>query len=150
MSVPILADIALPVGTIVISLLYFLLGYLFFAVVMAGFGAVATTAREGQQLGGIFTFTAVIPFMLWSVLLENPDGAVAVTLTYIPFTAPIAAMFRFSSGEVSAVQVLISLSILALTTAAAFWASAKIFRAYLLMYGRRPGIREVLASLRTA
>ena len=84
------------------------------------------------------------------MLLESPDGPLAVTLTYIPFTAPIAAMIRFASGEVSTVQVVISLSILALSTAAALWASAKIFRAYLLMYGRRPRLREVLASLRAA
>ena len=149
-NVALLAEITFPIGTVVTSLLYFLLGYLFFAVVMAGFGAVATTVREGQQIGGIFTFAAVIPFMLSSVLLENPDGALAVTLTYIPFTAPIAAMIRFASGEISTVQVVISLSILALSTAAALWASAKIFRAYLLMYGRRPRLREILASLRAA
>jgi ABC-2 type transport system permease protein len=149
-NIEFLAEITFPMDTVVTSLLYFLLGYLFFAIVMAGFGAVATTVREGQQIGGIFTFAAVIPFMLSSVLLESPDGPLAVTLTYIPFTAPIAAMIRFASGEVSTVQVVISLSILALSTAAALWASAKIFRAYLLMYGRRPRLREVLASLRAA
>ena len=149
-NVAFLAEITFPMGTIVTSLLYFLLGYLFFAVVMAGFGAVATTVREGQQIGGIFTFAAIIPFMLSSVLLESPDSALAVTLTYIPFTAPTAAMIRFAAGEVSTVQVAISLSILALSTAAALWASAKIFRAYLLMYGRRPRLREILASLRAA
>ena len=149
-NVEFLQGIAFPLGTVILSMAYFLLGYTFYAVVMAGFGAIATTPREGQQIGGVFSFMAIIPFMLSSVLIENPDGSLAMALTFIPFTAPIAVMIRFASADIVIWQVAASLSILAVSTLIAMWASAKIFRAYLLMYGRRPGVREIVASLRAA
>ncbi len=149
-NVDVLNDITYPLDIIALSTVYFFLGYLFFATVMAGLGAVATTQRESQQIGGIFSFTAVIPFFLSTVLIENPDSSLALALTFIPFTAPVAAMIRFASADIVMWQVALSLSVLAASTVFAMWASAKIFRAYLLMYGRRPGLREILTSLRAA
>ena len=149
-NVDVLKDITYPLDTIALSMAYFFLGYLFFATIMAGLGAVTTTQRESQQIGGIFSFTAIIPFMLAPVLIENPDSSLALALTFIPFTAPVASMIRFASADIAMWQVALSLSVLAASTVFAMWASAKIFRAYLLMYGRRPGLREILASLKAA
>ena len=145
-----LQEITFPLGTVALSLVYFFMGYLFFAVVMAGFGAVASTSREGQQISGVFTFIAVIPFILAQVIIENPDSTLAMALTLIPFTSPVAAMIRFASAEPPLWQVAASLGILGISTLVALWATAKIFRVYLLMYGRRPGLREILGSLRAA
>jgi ABC-2 type transport system permease protein len=45
---------------IALSLIYFILGYLLFAILMAGMGAIAPTAQMGQQLSAIFSMTAAI------------------------------------------------------------------------------------------
>ncbi len=137
-------------GTVALSMAYFVLGYLFFATVTAGLGAVATTQQEGQQFSGVFSFIAAIPLIVMMVLIESPNSGLAIALTLIPFTAPVASMIRFAAGDVVAWQVALSLVILAASTVIALWASAKIFRAYLLMYGRRPGLKEIWSSLRAA
>ena len=113
-------------------------------------GPVPRQGHFDTRRGGIFSFTAIIPFVLAPVLIENPDRSLALALTLISSTAPVTSMIRFASADIVMWQVALSLSVLAASTVFAMWASAKIFRAYLLMYGRRPGLLEILASLGAA
>jgi len=65
----ILSNLQVPADFLIISLVYFILGYLLFAVVMAGVGSIGATARESQQLSMIFTLSAMLPFFLVSLIM---------------------------------------------------------------------------------
>jgi ABC-2 type transport system permease protein len=95
-EVPGLSDVDLSVGKIVIVVLYYLGGFLFVASLQAGLGAVSTNMREGPQYAAVFTFPMVIPLWLLSIFLEAPNGNLAVILSLIPITAPLA-MVHFSA-----------------------------------------------------
>ncbi|TET40139.1 MAG: ABC transporter permease, partial [Dehalococcoidia bacterium] len=62
-----ISTIQMPANFIVLAIVYFILGYLLFAVLLAGVGAISPTAREGQQLASVFMLVAVSP--LWFVSL---------------------------------------------------------------------------------
>ena len=59
----IVTQIHISIPLLVAGIIYFVLGYIVFASIMAGVGAVATTSREGQQIAGIFSLAGVFPLM---------------------------------------------------------------------------------------
>lgn len=142
--------INLDLMTIVLALVYFLLGYLLFATLMASAGSLGTSAREGQQIAGIFSGLAAIPFMVSGFLWTNPNSLLAQVLSYVPLTAPIMMLQRLGMTEVPLYQLIISLILLVLGIAGTLWAGAKVFRMGLLMYGKRPSVSEIWRALRQA
>lgn len=132
---------------------YFILGYLVFACIMAGVGAVATTSREGQQMAGIFTLIGAMPLIAYSAFVEGTQsmitGSVISTfLSYFPLTSPVTMVLRLSVGEVQFYELLISLVILTVSILVIIELSVRIFRASLLMYGKKPTIGEIIKYLR--
>ncbi len=126
---------------------YFMLGYLVFASIMAGLGAVATTSREGQQMAGIFSIMGVIPLMLSQFIITDPGAPLAKILSYFPLTSPITMIMRLSTAEVQYYEVVISTMILAVSAIVIIELSVKIFRASLLMYGKKITLKEVIRYL---
>lgn len=149
-KIPSLGGASLSPGLIILALVYYVLGYLLFAVLMAVLGSIGTTARESGSLSSIVTLTAVVPLFFLTMIIENPGHAAAVALTLFPFTAPITAVMRLSAGSVPAWQLALSLAILSGAIVFCMWAGAKVFRASLLMYGKRPGPREIARFVREA
>ena len=129
---------------------YFLLGYLFFATLMAALGAVTTSQREASQITFIVVLPGVAPMWFIEQLIENPDGGLARTLSFIPFSAPMASLVRLGVDGIGVVELLASLVVLACSVALAMWLTVRLFRAYLLTYGQRPGLRQILRTLRGA
>lgn len=133
-----------------IALTYFLLGFLFFASMMAGIGAVTGSLQESQQVAGIFTFAAAFPLVFMQLILTKPDSSLAVFLSLFPFTSPVAMLSRIGASEVPFYQIAASLFILFISIHAVIIVSSRLFRVYLLMYGKRPGIKEILKNIREA
>ncbi len=137
-------------STVFLGIVFFLLGYLLYATLMAIAGSMGSTQREGQQISGIFMFIASIPLVAMSAVFTNPNGALALTLSYIPFTAPMIMLMRLAMSPVPAIQVLISLAIQVASLAVILWAGAKVFRVGLLMYGKRPSIKDLAQAFKQA
>ena len=137
-------------AVMVLIILFFILGYLFFATLLAAIGAMATTPHEGGQMSAIVIVPGVVPYMLLAVIINEPDGHIARILTFIPITAPITAMLRLSASTIPWADFGVSLLILVFSIGGGLYLSAKVFRAFLLLYGRRPGLREIWRALRTA
>ncbi len=149
-KIPSLGGASLSPGLISLALVYYVLGYLLFAVVMAALGSIGSTARESQSWSSIVSLIAVVPLFFLTLIIENPGHAAAVALTFFPFTAPITAVMRLSAGSVPAWQLALSLAILAGAIVLCMWVGAKIFRTTLLMYGKRPGLRQLARFMREA
>jgi ABC-2 type transport system permease protein len=133
-----------------LSLIYFLLGYLLFGTLMASAGSLGTTQRESQQMAGLFSFSAAVPFMANSLIFANPNGPIPRFLSMFPLTAPTAMMLRLPLTTVSPLDIAISLGGLIITIPLAVWGGAKVFRMGLLLYGKRPGLRQIFRALRQA
>lgn len=136
--------------TVLLAIVYFVLGYLLFATLMAVAGSMGTTMRESQQIAGIFSIVAAIPYMGINFMFTNPNSPFVVALSYIPVTSPVMMLIRLGFGQVPPAQVAISLVLLIAGLAFSLWAGAKVFRVGLLMYGQRPGLREIVRAFRQA
>jgi ABC-2 type transport system permease protein len=133
-----------------LALIYFLLGFLFFASMMAGIGAVTGSLQESQQVAGIFTFAAAFPLIFMQLILTKPDSPLVVFLSLFPFTSSVTMLSRIGASEVPFYQVAASLFILFVSIHAVIIISSRLFRVYLLMYGKRPGVKEIMRSIREA
>jgi ABC-2 type transport system permease protein len=143
------AVVALNPMVFLLSAAYFLLGYLMYGTLMAAAGALGNNVRESQQIAALFSFTAFIPYMLSGFIWVNPNMPLARALSYFPLTAPTMMMFRLPYG-VPPVDIFISLVVLVISVPFCVWGGAKVFRTGLLMYGKRPSLRQIWRILREA
>ena len=135
--------VVLPVRVMVLGVVYYLLGYTLYAILMAGIGALGTTMQESQQLAGIFSFFAATPYMLSGFLFVNPNALVARVLSFFPLTAATMMMLRLPLAQVPWVDVVGSIAVLVASLPAALWLGGKLFRVGLLIYGKRPTVKEI-------
>lgn len=146
-NIPFLGTVDLPLSVFAITMLYFLGGYFLFAAFAAGIGAISSNMREGPQYAVIYSLPAVAPLMLLPIILEHPNGALAVTLSLLPFCSPLGMIQRIVITTVPAWQIALSLAILLLSILAALWVSARLFRVNTLLSGQLPAPRELLLLL---
>jgi len=149
-----LLGIALPLmvrpQVLILGVVYYVLGFLVYAVLMGSVGALGTTQQESQQLAGIFSLLAAIPLMMAGFMFTNPNMTIVRVLSWFPFTAPTMMLLRLPMAEVPLLDIVGSIVMLLISIPVVLWAGSKIFRMGLLMYGKRPGLRQVLRALREA
>jgi len=145
-----ISQIQIPTNFLALGIVYFILGYLIYAVLMAGVGSISPTAREGQQMSVLFTLFGVAPFWFMPLLMQHPEHVLAKILTIFPLTAPLSVMLRLGLADIEVWELVTSICLLIISIIVGLWLSAKVFRTYLLMYGKRPNLREIVKSIRSA
>ncbi len=130
--------------TIGLFLAYFLLGYFLYAGMFAAVGAMSSTEAEARQAQMPVVMLLVVPTVLMVGILQQPDGDLALTLSLVPFTSPIAMPVRWAAAEVPLIELAASLVFLALGVVFMTWIAARIYRVGILMYGKRPSPRELM------
>ena len=146
-------NISLPPSLIAAGILYFLFGYLFYASIMIGVGAITSNLREATQYASYLTILNVCPFWFMMKILNTPNSPLAVGLSMFPPTAATSMMLRMSAAAVSgaeipAWQVGTSLSILAISAALTLMLGSRLFRLGMLLYGKTPNLPEITRILR--
>ncbi|MEY4650456.1 MAG: hypothetical protein RJA06_529, partial [Bacteroidota bacterium] len=122
---------------IAMFLFYFLSGYLFYGALFAAVGAAVDSETDTQQFMLPLTLPLVLTFILSTSIIENPNGPVAVALSLIPFSAPIAMMIRLPFG-VPWYELAASMSLMVLGFLGTVWVAARIYRIGILSYGKKP------------
>jgi len=145
-----MSRIQVPVNFLVLGTIYFILGYLLFAVLSIGIGAISSSAREGTNLSLFYTLGSFVPLWLSSLNMFFPYSAIWVVLTLFPVTAPIMTMLRLGTSGVPIWQIITSIAVLVLSTVAGLYLSIKVFRMHMLMVGKRPSIAQLVQTLKDA
>lgn len=127
--------------------IYFIGGYMLYASVFAAIGSAVDSQEDTQQF-----MTPIMVFMMFSLYagiysMENPDGPLAFWCSIIPFTSPIVMMIRLPF-EIPLWEKLLSIGLLYITFIGIIWFSAKIYRVGILMYGKKPTIKEMIKWLK--
>jgi ABC-2 type transport system permease protein len=145
--------VSVPASLLVIGLLYFLFGYLFYASIMMAIGALTSNLREATQLSGYLTILNVCPFWAMVVFINTPNSPFAVGMSLFPPTAATSMMLRMSASVVSGAvippwQIALSLGLLGLSGALTLMLGSKLFRLGMLLYGKAPNLPEIMRILR--
>ena len=142
-----LSTIHAPPGFWVLAVIYFILGYLLFAMLSAGVAAVSSTVREGQGIAGIFTMFAIAPFWFFSLMINFPNNPIWVIFSIFPFSAPVMVILRLGLSAVPAWQIAVGIVVLILSIIGGLLLTARLLRVYMLMYGKRPALREIVRNI---
>ncbi|MDD3643129.1 MAG: ABC transporter permease [Candidatus Krumholzibacteria bacterium] len=141
---------SLSLSTLAFFILYYLLGFLFYAAMFAGVGSVCNTDQEAQQMQQPIMFPLIFTIVIPMLIIQRPDGMFATVISLIPFFTPVVMFMRINVLMPPLWQVALSVAIMI----AGIWAvgrlSAKVFRTGILMYGKKPDAREILRWLRRA
>jgi ABC-2 type transport system permease protein len=137
-----------PPGFVVWALLFLVLGFLLFASVMAAAGAIATSAREGNQAIWLLVLPLIPVLMFGPVLIESPNSPLVLLLSLFPFSSPAAMVTRLAVQPVPLWQILVSLALLAGTTYAAIVVGARFFRSGNLISAESFSWKRFLAGWR--
>ncbi|HEY0478937.1 MAG TPA: ABC transporter permease [Kofleriaceae bacterium] len=139
---------SLSAGEVVVALLYFVLGYFFYASIYAAVGAMVSSEQDTQQVQLPVTLLLVVGIVSVTAVSGDPRGFTAAVMTTVPFWSPLLMPMRILLGGASAGEVALSLVVLAVATVLVASAAARIYRVGVLMYGKRPSPRELLRWLR--
>lgn len=143
-----LSALSLSPVTVILAIVYFVLGYLGYGAIFSAIGAIAPGTREAQQYSGFLGFFAVIPLAFTGLFLSDPSSPIVTALALIPLTAPASVLQLISlTPEPPWLLVTLSLLILAGFSGLATLFSARVFRATLLLYGMRPGVRQIWRAM---
>jgi len=138
----------LSAATLGVFLSYFLGGFFLYSAMYAAVGAMSSNEQEARQAQQPVMFLLLVAYVSMFGLTNNPESTYAVTLSLIPFTAPIAMPVRWAASTVPAGELGASLGLLAAGIVAVTWMAARIYRVGILMTGKRPNIKELVRWIR--
>ena len=97
-----------------------------------------------------YTLTSFVPLWFVGLFINFPNSPIWIVLTIFPVTAPVQTMLRLGMSDIPLWQIMTSIGVLVLCVIAGLFLAIKIFRVYMLMYGKRPGIAEIILGLKNA
>ena len=127
---------------IVSFLLFFLFGYLLYASLFAAIGSAVENEADTQQLQLPVTIPLLLGFFIAFYAFRAPESTIVWWGSMIPFTSPIVMLARLPFG-VPMWELILSIGLLILTFIACAWASAKIYKVGILMYGKKSTFKDL-------
>jgi ABC-2 type transport system permease protein len=134
----------------VVVLLYFILGFVFYASLLAAAGSMVNNEQDAQQAAMPIMYLLIAAWLFVNSVIVNPGGRIAIILSWLPFSSPIIMPMRVGLSSVSWVSIVGSLAVCALGCVGAVWLAARIYRVGMLMYGKKPSLAEVAKWVRYA
>ncbi|MFW5702246.1 MAG: ABC transporter permease [Bacteroidota bacterium] len=123
---------------------YFLFGYFIYATLFAAVGSAVDQESDAQQLQWPVTIPIIIPMLFLAPIMNNPDGTLAVVMSLIPFFSPILMILRIAATNVPVWQIALSVVLMVGTFFGSVWVAARIYRIGILMYGKKPDLKDLL------
>ena len=131
----------------IMFVLYFVGGYLLYASFFAAVGASVNEQEDSSQF--MMPVVLIMVFGLYAAMgsTQNTNGPLAFWASMFPLTSPIVMMVRIPFS-VPLWEELLSLALLYATSILFVWFSARIYRVGILMYGKKPTLKEMLKWIR--
>lgn len=140
----------MPVSILLYTVLFFTLGYFIYSFLYGAVGSLASKVEDINTSSMPITTLFIAAFMvvMFSMGSGNVDSPLMVVASYVPFTSPMAMFTRIAMGDVASYEIIISVVILVISTAAIGYISAKIYKVGVLLYGKTPKLSNILKSMK--
>jgi ABC-2 type transport system permease protein len=143
-----MSGVHVPISLVLYAAVYFFGGYFLYSSMFAAIGAACSNEQDAQQLQWLAMAPLVFCMLIYGLIINDPTSAISVVLSEIPFFSPVLMPLRISLQTLPPWQIILSLALLFVATVGAVYASAKIYRVGILMYGKRPSLVEMFRWLR--
>lgn len=132
---------------IIFSLFFFFLaGYFIYATLYAGIGSAVDQEADAGQISTPITLLIIIPILMISAIMSDPNSTMSVILSLIPFFSPMLMLARIiiTNGMLPMWQVILSIVLCILTFLGCLWIAGKIYRIGILSYGKKPKLTDII------
>ncbi|WP_276356239.1 ABC transporter permease [Cohnella caldifontis] len=133
---------------IVIAVVFFLTGFFLYAMLFAAVGSIVSRTEDLGQAVMPITMLTLVGFYVAMFGLTHPDSPLIVVCSYIPFFSPFLMVLRVGLSDPAWWEIALSIGILLASTLLLGWLSAKIYRTGVLMYGKRPSVKELVKAMK--
>jgi ABC-2 type transport system permease protein len=130
-------------GTLLLSFLYFVLGYVFYSGIFVAAGSPVTTEQEAQQITTYVSLLLVFPMVIAIPVMQNANSVWIKILSFVPLFTPTLMVLRIPFQMPATWEILGTLSLLLFSSIFMMWVAGKIFRVAILSYGKRPTLSEL-------
>jgi len=133
---------------IVYAVFFYLAGFFLYATLFAAVGSIVSRTEDLGQAVMPITLLTLAGFYIAIFGLNQPDSTLIVVCSFIPFFAPFHMFMRIGLSEPAVWEIALSIGILLASILAIGWLSAKIYRTGVLMYGKRPSMKELFKAMK--
>ena len=128
----------------IMTAIYFILGYLAYALLYALTGSTVSKPEDIQSANSPVAILAVIGFYLSYFTMMNPTSKLNVFASLFPISSPFCMPFRIMMGLANTTDVIMSIAILIATIIAIANIAIKIYSNAILNYGTKMGIKDII------
>jgi len=132
----------IPMSHLLLFGIYFIIAYFMIATIMASVGSAVSELSDAQSLMGPIMLLLIVPFALWPIIAEHPNGLPAVISSFTPPLIPFIMIIRVTTSTemIATWQIILSIGIGIISVIAMVWMCARIFRIGILMQGKPPNL----------
>ncbi|HUZ46123.1 MAG TPA: ABC transporter permease [Terriglobia bacterium] len=138
----------IPPVLLIYLVVFFLAGYFLYASLYAAAGAIVSTDEEARQAQMPLTLLIMGSFLLFNIVLNDPNSTLSVVLSVTPFLSPILMTLRVAIVPPPFWQIALAIGLSIAATFVVIRISARIYRVGILMHGKRPSLKELRRWLR--
>lgn len=128
--------------------IFFLLGFFLYVILFAAIGSLVSRTEDLGQAVMPITFVALGAFYLGIYGVNDPLSSVVKVCSFIPFFTPSLMFLRIGMSGVPFWEIAVSIALLLLAIGFFGWLSAKVYRTGVLLYGKRPSMKELIKAMR--
>ncbi|PIZ46106.1 hypothetical protein CO180_04110 [candidate division WWE3 bacterium CG_4_9_14_3_um_filter_41_6] len=128
---------------LMLYLLYIASGFFLIASIMVGVGSIMPTYKDAQNFSSIFIIAAIFPMYFFSIILQDPNGLIALAVSYFPLTSPLIFACRLALGALTSVDIIISIVLMVTYVSLGFFIAFKLFEIGSLEYNNKIGMSQI-------
>ena len=137
---------AIPVASLPLLVLWFVLGYALYATGMGAAGALVSRMEDAQSVATPFTIMSVIGFFVSFQVLDDPSSTLARVTSLFPPTAPFAAPVRAAFGAIPWWEMTLSVVLMMISIVVLVRFAGRAYSGGLLRFGNKVSWKEAVRS----
>jgi ABC-2 type transport system permease protein len=145
-----LSEINLSPAALPAFAVFFVLGFLLYSALYAALGAMVNSEQEAQQWQFLVIMPIIIPVMMMTYVIRQPNAPLSMWMSLVPFFAPILMYIRVVVQTPPLWQIGVCIALLLLTLWGVVALCSRIYRVGILMYGKKPTLPEIVKWVRYA
>ncbi|HYN48174.1 MAG TPA: ABC transporter permease [Candidatus Nanopelagicales bacterium] len=130
-------------------LVFFVLGYLLYAVLYAAAGSLVSRMEDVNNVVAPMSLIGTLGYLVAiyvSMGLLPADATWVAVLSYVPFISPYLMVSRVIAGQAGLPEVALAAAILVVSIVVLLWLAARVYAAGVLMYGQSPSFRRLIVT----
>lgn len=128
---------------------FFLLGFMLFALIYASMGAFVSRPDDLQTLSLPLSLLAMAGYLSAIMALGSGSGTILTRLlSFVPPFSPFVMLARVMTGHVEPWELALSIGLMVAAIVVVALVAVRLYAAGVLLYGQRPGVRAFIAAAR--